>query len=265
MIHDPSNIEKRCYVYKLTAPNGKVYIGLTHQKVTERWRDGKGYKRNKLFWADINKYGWENIQREVIASDLTIADGLKLEGELIHQYKSIFPEYGYNRRTGLEHREDLADAKIVRSQSEEELKYYPPKEPKPKSKEPRKDTCWINDGMREILIPSNELNDYLECEWIKGRLATDIVYIHKDNKCIRIHECELSDYMSNGWSKGKSTIISENIKKSKQQFIWKCDGKEFPTAMALAEYLRATHYPKIVASTITAMFNGKNIQHIRIY
>ena len=36
-------------VYKHTAPNGKVYIGITGQSPEMRWRKGYGYKEQILF------------------------------------------------------------------------------------------------------------------------------------------------------------------------------------------------------------------------
>ena len=58
-------------VYKHTCPNGKVYIGITCQKPEQRWRHGKGYKRNALFFRAINKYEWENIKHEILYENLT--------------------------------------------------------------------------------------------------------------------------------------------------------------------------------------------------
>lgn len=39
-------------IYKLTVPNGKVYIGMTKLKLKDRWNKGKNYRRNiELFNA----------------------------------------------------------------------------------------------------------------------------------------------------------------------------------------------------------------------
>lgn len=243
-------------VYKHTAPNGKVYIGLTKQTVSERWRDGKGYKNNVLFYADIQKFGWNNIKHEVIARYLTEEEGMHLEAELIHQYKSIFPEYGYNRRPGEEYHDEFKDAKEARKQSEEQQQYYPTVEPK-KYVRPLSDTCWVTDGNYETLIQSDLLDEYIAKGFRRGRLADDIIYMHKGDECIRIHEYEELDYIADGWIKGKTDKIAENVRKGRQKYIWICDGKEFVSAQELSDYLRTTHYPKIVPSTITAMFRGK--------
>lgn len=83
-------------VYKHTAPNNKVYIGITSQRLNDRWRRGKGYKHCRHFNSAIQKYGWENIKHEVIKDNLTEQEALVMEIEQIKKYKSDTPEFGYN-------------------------------------------------------------------------------------------------------------------------------------------------------------------------
>lgn len=87
-------------VYVLTLPNGKKYIGTTRKKPKQRWNYGYGYEQNKPFFADIQKYGWHSIKKEVVGTGLTQSDAHALERELIEKYKSTDPEYGYNRAAG---------------------------------------------------------------------------------------------------------------------------------------------------------------------
>ena len=88
-------------VYKHTAPNGKTYIGLTGCKdPNKRWRNGKHYEANPHFTNAIELYGWENIAHEIIATGLSKEAAVALEIELIAQYKSNIPEYGYNQTEG---------------------------------------------------------------------------------------------------------------------------------------------------------------------
>ena len=88
-------------VYKHTVPNGKVYIGITSRSVYTRWRNGgNGYKKNKHFYAAIQKYGWQNIKHEVLFEGLTKDQAEQKEIELIALYKSNQREYGYNKATG---------------------------------------------------------------------------------------------------------------------------------------------------------------------
>lgn len=53
------------YLYKLTFPNGKVYIG-TAWDISKRWaNNGNGYRGQKV-WQHIKNCGWENIQKEIV-------------------------------------------------------------------------------------------------------------------------------------------------------------------------------------------------------
>ncbi len=87
-------------VYKHTCPNGKVYIGITGGDVNDRWKNGLGYKRNEHFYRAIEKYGWENINHEILAENLTKEEAEQLEIELILKYESSNKLYGYNCTNG---------------------------------------------------------------------------------------------------------------------------------------------------------------------
>ena len=87
-------------VYKLTAPNGKVYIGITSRKPEYRWNNGKGYYQNKHLYSAILLYGWINFKHEILAKNLTKEVACLLEQELISMFKSNNPKYGYNNSSG---------------------------------------------------------------------------------------------------------------------------------------------------------------------
>lgn len=92
---------KREYcVYKHTAPNGKVYIGITSQNPLSRWNGGKGYKNNKHFYNAIVKYGWDNFKHEILFEKLIKDEACEKEIVLIALYKSNIPAYGYNHSSG---------------------------------------------------------------------------------------------------------------------------------------------------------------------
>lgn len=94
------NMEKKYCVYKHTSPNGKVYIGITCQNPLKRWRNGKGYETQVLFYRAIVKYGWDNFEHEILYSGLTKEEAEQKEINLIKQYKSDVSEHGYNIREG---------------------------------------------------------------------------------------------------------------------------------------------------------------------
>lgn len=76
----------RYIVYKHTSPNGKVYIGITKRRARDRWKYGHGYKHNAHFYSAIIKYGWNNIEHQIIASNLSLEEASNLEKELISLY-----------------------------------------------------------------------------------------------------------------------------------------------------------------------------------
>lgn len=87
-------------VYKHTAPNGKVYIGITSMNPVKRWGSGNGYRNNPHFWNAIVKYGWDNIRHEILFDGLSKEEARELEKKLIASFMSNKFEFGYNRSSG---------------------------------------------------------------------------------------------------------------------------------------------------------------------
>ena len=90
-------------VYKITAPDGRVYIGQTGQPLRVRWR--KGYNcTHRNHNAELNAafvhYGKASFQVEPLCEDLTQEGAWELETKFIELYDSMNPEKGFNRRTG---------------------------------------------------------------------------------------------------------------------------------------------------------------------
>ena len=93
--------EKKYTVYKHTSPEGKVYVGCTGSKPERRWGlNGRGYKFNDIMHKDIQKFGWDNFEHEVLASDLSEIDAYELEKRYISEYDTTNPQHGYNIATG---------------------------------------------------------------------------------------------------------------------------------------------------------------------
>lgn len=87
-------------VYKHTCPNKKVYIGITKLNPLVRWgKNGSNY-RGQVFYSAILKYGWDNIQHEILYTDLSKEEAEHTEVKLIAEYKSNTKEYGYNIDNG---------------------------------------------------------------------------------------------------------------------------------------------------------------------
>nr|DAZ35297.1 MAG TPA: intron associated endonuclease [Caudoviricetes sp.] len=92
--------ERNFVVYKHTSPSGKVYIGITCQDIQARWKNGYGYTNNKHFYNAINKYGWDNIEHEILFNNLTEEEAKLMEQMYIALYDSNNPNNGYNRTLG---------------------------------------------------------------------------------------------------------------------------------------------------------------------
>lgn len=97
--HMPHNIKYT--LYKHIFPNNKIYIGVTCRKLSERWKNGSGYKTQKLMWKAIQKYKWENIKHEIL---LETEDKNLIEKEerryITEVYHSNNRKFGYNIENG---------------------------------------------------------------------------------------------------------------------------------------------------------------------
>lgn len=94
------------YVYIHTNKiNGKRYVGQSRQDPIKRWHvNGTGYKPKKnnvsRFWNAIEKYGWDNFDHEIIASNLTLKEANQFETLLITKLQTQNSEFGYNIMSG---------------------------------------------------------------------------------------------------------------------------------------------------------------------
>lgn len=93
-------MERKYCVYMHTAPNGKVYIGITCRKPKKRWDNGNGYKNNPHFYNAITKYGWGNFTHDILFADLSKEEAEAKEIELISKYDSTNRTKGYNHELG---------------------------------------------------------------------------------------------------------------------------------------------------------------------
>lgn len=78
--------------------NGKNYVGITYQELNQRWRSGKGYKKQIKFARAIKKYGWDGFDHIIVAEKLTEAEASQLEIDLIEKLDAI--QNGYNISPG---------------------------------------------------------------------------------------------------------------------------------------------------------------------
>ena len=91
---------KEYCVYKHESPSGKVYIGMTHN-TKNRWKNsGQEYRYNTKFISEIMKYGWDNFKHIILFDHLTKKEAEDKEIEMIKEYKSTNPTYGFNLTSG---------------------------------------------------------------------------------------------------------------------------------------------------------------------
>lgn len=75
--------DRNYWIYTHTTPDGCVYVGQSQFETANlRWVKSH-YRPNTTFGKAISLFGWDNIKHEVVATNLTHEEALKLEGELI--------------------------------------------------------------------------------------------------------------------------------------------------------------------------------------
>lgn len=113
--------------------NQKAYVGITSKKnPNHRWSNGRGYWQNPLFFAAINKYGWDGFDHIVIRNDLSEQEAKQMEKDLIECWRTQDREFGYNMTSGgggtpnyrpsEETRKKLSEARRRENLSEETLR-----------------------------------------------------------------------------------------------------------------------------------------------
>lgn len=99
-------------VYVHISPSGKRYVGQTGMNPNRRWgKNGCYYLKKKkngeyvqrFFAYAIIKYGWDNFEHEIIASNLTKEEADNFEKLLIETMNTMNPQFGYNLREGGSH------------------------------------------------------------------------------------------------------------------------------------------------------------------
>ena len=93
--------------------NHKKYIGITGKKAEQRWQKGKNYRTCTAFNRAIQKYGWDGFEHIILFTGQTEEEACQKEIELIAEYKTQDPDYGYNiaagggGTTGMHHTEEM--------------------------------------------------------------------------------------------------------------------------------------------------------------
>ena len=74
---------KWCVYAHINKSDGSVYVGITSQKLSDRFRNGNGYRKSIYFWRAIQKYGWDNFVHMVVAENLSEQSAKEIERVVI--------------------------------------------------------------------------------------------------------------------------------------------------------------------------------------
>lgn len=188
-------------IYKHTSPNGKCYIGITKQELTERWRGGDGYRNCTAFYRAIEKYGWDNIEHEVIDRATTLKQANEKERFYISEYKSNDKRYGYNCTDG----------------GDGVSGWKPTEEQRRKNSESKKE-MWKNQETRDALTQERRCRGQSEAErerltrlsrdnWdnaeIRERLLAHLSELNQDKEIKNAH----SQKMKSLWKESPETFM----------------------------------------------------------
>lgn len=161
---------KSWYVYKHISPSGKVYVGITCQEPSKRWNKGNGYKGCYKFFNAILKYGWDNIEHKIIASNIKKEEAETIEKSLIAYYKNLGLSYnitdggeggrlGYHLKLNKKWKDNLSEShKGLRHSDETKAKMSASRKGRKQSKN------WIDNRMKSHNIPIEALTGG---KWIK--------------------------------------------------------------------------------------------------
>lgn len=85
------------FIYKLTSPSGKCYIGRTldfFHRMYEHEFDAKKGEKDYVVYRAVKKYGWDNFTKEIIDIAKDKTEAIKKELRWIEEFNSY--ENGYN-------------------------------------------------------------------------------------------------------------------------------------------------------------------------
>ena len=121
-----SKNNKKFCVYEHVFPNGKRYIGITSKRPKARWESGTGYDKNHqpVMYNAIQKYGWDNIEHNILFTNLTEEEAKEKEKELIKKYHTFIHDetpMGYNMTLGGEGTLGHKQTEAVRQASRKRL------------------------------------------------------------------------------------------------------------------------------------------------
>ena len=204
------------YVYIHISPNGKRYVGLTTQKLANRWNSGKGYRKQKLFMRAIEKNGWANIEH--IVYEVNSQKEMKyLEAYLIRYYNTTDKRYGYNITPGGEHPTGY-------SLSEETKKKM--SECRMGEKHPNYGRKWSDEVKRKMSLGQLGKKPTLEVKEKRRKHLIDVIGVSvqqftKDGILLNEYNTITEASISTGIKHSNISGCCKGIRKTAGGYIWK--------------------------------------------
>lgn len=94
-------MNEKYVVYKHTLrEDGRVYIGQSVGYELRWGKNGSGYKGCPLFWDNIQHYGWDAFDHEIVFDGLSKEEADIIERVLIRRYNSTNIKKGFNLSVG---------------------------------------------------------------------------------------------------------------------------------------------------------------------
>lgn len=244
-----------CHINK---ENGKKYIGITKTTVEKRWHNGKGYSGQPKFYRAICKYGWNGFDHEIVASNLTEEEAKNFEILLIEKLDSIKNGYNVSRGgdtgNGVAYTEEMKKAMSDRFKGENNPRYGVKLDQETKDKISKTltgrkypDRIGGNNPMaRKIVVGDKIFGSIEECAtYLNYSPDTLQSWLSLDSKPPQA-------IVDIGFGYLGEEKLKEGYKRRTRHSITLCEGVEYKTAKACAEYYG------VQPSTMVKWLNGIN-------
>ena len=179
----------------IKSPSGKKYVGYTKQdpliRFSQHIRAAETTKTR--FYSAIQKYGKDKFTIEILDEFESQPEATSAEQFYIGWYQADNPEYGYNMTTGGTGGATRVGYKNTKEQRE--------KSSKAQLGKPKR-----NPGMCGRYKKSKEHRKKI------SEIVSQHRWVHNQNGPKKIHKDELDDYLNNGWVKGRGSWMSRETK-----------------------------------------------------
>lgn len=207
------------YVYKITLPNNKVYIG--SKQATQFDEKYWGSSCNHFYWEDLEKFGKENCKREILYEADSLEELLEEEQSLIEQY-GLFPKtynlttraksqkFGFRfseetkKKMSLSHKNQKPSQKSIEITRKRFLKNNPMKNPETSKK--------VSEALTGRKLSEETKNKIrLNCKGgaVKGckhKVKEKRCWLSNNEKSIIINIKLKDKYLKEGWKEGRKFL-----------------------------------------------------------